>query len=114
MAARCACPASADDMSGLRRALTLVGHVFNPDQLVQFEVRALRLFGLGLGVEAVLDVVVAVGRKLLDADRAHVMIGEGQAIGGDERSRAAIVEAHRTAGEHDRARPGSVRIRIWP
>ena len=38
---------------------------------------------------------------------AHVVIGEGEAVGGDKRTRAAIIEAHR--GELHVIEPGLVR-----
>src|SRR6266550_145236 len=56
---------------------------------------ALGLVSLSFGVEAGLDVVVPFGRKLLHATCAHVMIGKRQAIRRDERSRTAVIEAHR-------------------
>jgi hypothetical protein len=52
--------------------------------LVQFQVWTFRFFGLGLGVEASLDIVVALAGKLLDAARAQVMIGERQSVGRNE------------------------------
>ena len=81
-------------MPGLAAAFTLAVTSSMSFQDVQLEVGALGFFGLRLGVEAGLHVVLAAGGKLLDAFGAHVMIGEGQAVGGDERARAAVIEAH--------------------
>ena len=41
----------------------LIGYVFDPNQFVQFEIRALGLLGLSLGVEAGLDVIVPLSSK---------------------------------------------------
>ena len=53
---------------------------------VQLQIGALGLFGLRLGVVAGLQIVLSTGGELLDAFRAHMMIGESQAIRGNERS----------------------------
>ena len=75
--------------------IDLGGDIFNADKLVQFEAGALHLFCLSLGVKTGLDVVVSLGRDLLHTCGPYVMIGEGQSISGNKRSRAAIIEAHR-------------------
>ena len=81
-------------MLGFAAAFTLGGDVFDSFQHVQLEIGALGLFGLRLGVEAGLQEILAADGKLLDALRAHVMIGEGESVGGNERARAAVIEAH--------------------
>jgi len=68
--------------------------VLDPDELIQFEIRALGLVGLGLGVEASLDVVVAFGRELLHASCAHMVVRKGQAVGGNKRPGASIIKPY--------------------
>src|SRR5438132_12977436 len=46
-------------------------------------------------VEVRFYATLAAGGKLLATLRSHVVIGEGQAVGRDKRSRASVVEAHR-------------------
>jgi hypothetical protein len=79
----------------LHAGVDLVGHVLNAYELIEFEIGAFGLFGLSLGVEAGLDVVVAFGGKLLHASRPDVVIGEGQAVGRNEGAGATVIEAHR-------------------
>ncbi len=79
----------------LHTRVDLIGYILDADQLVELQVGALRLFGLRLSIEAGFDVVVAFRGKLLDALRAHVMVGEGQSVGRHEGSGAAVVESNR-------------------
>ena len=99
--------------AGLGRALHLGRHIRNLDELVELKIGTLALFGLCFGVEAVLDVVLLLGGELLQADAAHVMIGEGQAVFTDERSRAAVVEAHRAQAQMIEPRVGDGEVVIF-
>ena len=68
-------------------------HVFHGDQYIDLEIGRLHLLiGRG-GIEAVAEIVVLRRRVLLQLAARHVMIGEQQAIGADERARSAVVEA---------------------
>ncbi len=79
----------------LHAGIDLVSDILDADQLVQLQIRALCFLSLRLGIKASLDVVVALGRELLDAACSDVMVGEGQAVGRNERARAAVVKSHR-------------------
>ena len=80
--------------AGLDHAHDLRRDVFNGHQDVQLEVRALQ-FLLGCPrVKAVLHVVLLGRRNFLQLPEGHVVVGEDQAVGTDERARAAVVEAH--------------------
>ena len=58
----------------------LGGHVLDPHQNVQFQVRALAFLGPCPRVEAGLHVVGAFGAEFLDAVGADVMVGKGQPV----------------------------------
>ena len=69
------------------------GHVLDAHQHVQFQVGALQFLVAGPGVEAVGHVVLLLRAELLQGVDADVMVGHHQPVGGDERARAAAVEA---------------------
>ena len=71
------------------------GDVLDVDQHVQFQVDALDLVLALAGVKAGLDQVLLRRAELLQAIGPDVMVGHHQAVGRDERARAAAVEAHR-------------------
>ena len=96
--------------SGFRSGVYLGGDVFDTFQNVQLEIGAFGLFGLRLGVEAGLQEILAAGGKLLDALGAHVMIGESESVSGNERARAAVIEAH--GGEPGMVKPGRREIEL--
>ena len=86
------------------RALHARGNVCHADQHVYFEIGRLHL-GIERGrIEAVAHIVVVGGGVLLQLAARHMVIGQQQAVGADERARSAVVEAH--AGEADVVEPG--------
>ncbi len=80
---------------GLDGGFDFFGHVDDLHQHVQLLVHRLELLGERLGVEAVLDVILALGAELLQGAEADVVVGHDQAVGGDEGAGAAAVEADR-------------------
>ena len=80
------------------------GDVFDGLEDVYFEVVALDFFGGGFGVKAVAEVVVLLGAHLLDGVGGDVVVGDHEAVTGDEGSGTAAVEAHR--GEAHVVEPG--------
>ena len=73
-------------MDALGRALHPRRHVFHADQHINFEVGRLHLRIRRGRIEAVAQIVVLGGGVLLQLDARHVMIGQQQAVGADERA----------------------------
>ena len=71
------------------------GDVFDGLEDVYFKVVALDFFGGGFGVKAVAEIVVLLGAHLLEGVGADVVVGDHEAIAGDEGRGTAAVEAHR-------------------
>ena len=69
-----------------------IGHILDGDQNVELEVGRFHLVGVGPGEEAVLVIVFLGGADLLKHISADVVVGHHQAVGRDERPRAAAVE----------------------
>ncbi len=82
--------------AGLDRGCHSIGHVPDADQDVQFQVEAFDFLGPGLGLKALLQVIVLGAGKLLQRVGAHVVVGHHQPLGRDERPGAAAVEADRS------------------
>ena len=80
------------------------GDVFDGLEDVYLEVVALDLVGGGFGVEAVAEVILVLGAHLLERVGADVMVGDDEAVAGDEGGGAAAVEAD--GGEADVVEPG--------
>src|SRR5580704_119923 len=80
---------------GLHAGIDLIGHILDANELIELQIWAFGLFRLRLGIEAGLDVVVALGRELLDASRAHMVVGEGQTVRRHKRAGSAVVESYR-------------------
>ena len=64
----------------LHRALYAIGHVFDRDQHVQFEIGRFHFVLLRFGVETVADIIVLLARNLLERVEPNVMIGNAQSV----------------------------------
>ncbi len=71
-----------------------VGDVLDVDEDIQLGMLGLDLVGASLGVEAGFDIIVRLVTELLEDIEADVVVGNDQAIGGDERAGSAAIEAH--------------------
>jgi len=79
----------------LHRRLHAAGHVLDRHEDVEFEVVALELVGTRGRGEPVAHVIVPLVPEFGDGIGADMVVGEHEAVGGDERPRAAGAEPHR-------------------
>jgi len=74
-------------------SVDLVGDIFHGNEDVDFEIGRFHfLIGRG-GIETVADIVMLGGGILLQLAECYVVICEEQAMGTDERTRTAVIEA---------------------
>ena len=71
-----------------------VANVFDAHEHVQFEVQAPFLLVAGPGVKAVAQIIVILVAELLQGVGADMVVGNDEAVFGNERAGAAAVEAH--------------------
>ena len=68
-------------------------HILDAHEHVEFEVEAALLLGGCAGMETVAHVIVVLVAEFLEGVGADVMVGDDEALRGDERAGAAAVEA---------------------
>ena len=66
------------------RGVHLCGYIFDRHQHVQLEVGAFDFFRVRLRIEAFLQVIVLLARRLLQRICPHVMIGNAESVSGNE------------------------------
>src|SRR5437868_14723438 len=70
--------------AGFYRRVYLRGYIFDRYQHIELEIGALDFFRVRLRIEAFLQVIVLLARRLLQRICPHVMIGNAESVSGNE------------------------------